>query len=182
MKIIITESQFKMLKENREKFDSLFNKIADEGWDSLTPQEQDYVKRFSEWSTTGKKGSFEDTDEVEPTNYEESNGEEFKTTLIDGTEFTFIFDYADILKSENIFYGTVLWSSEEWVGLIVTNKNGNLMEIDFIMDQDFQSYDSNDVDAGYDETQEVRLVNELDKKDVHKIKYFFEEEVIPHLM
>ena len=87
-----------------------------------------------------------------------------------------------MLKSENIFYGTVLWSSEEWVGLIVTNKNGNLMEIDFIMDQDFQSYDSNDVDAGYDETQEVRLVNELDKKDVHKIKYFFEEEVIPHLM
>jgi hypothetical protein len=56
------------------------------------------------------------------------------------------------------------------------------MEIDFIMDQDFQSYDSNDVDAGYDETQEVRLVNELDKKDVHKIKYFFEEEVIPNLM
>ena len=102
MKIIITESQFKMLKENREKFDSLFNKIADEGWESLTPQEQDYVKRFSEWSTTGKKGSFEDTDEVEPTNYEESNGEEFKTTLIDGTEFTFIFDYSDILKSENI--------------------------------------------------------------------------------
>lgn len=55
MKIIITESQFKMLKENREKFDSLFNKIADEGWESLTPQEQDYVKRFSEWSTTGKR-------------------------------------------------------------------------------------------------------------------------------
>lgn len=182
MKYIITESQFKMLKENREKFDSLFNKIADEGWESLTPQEQDYIKRFSEWSTSGKKGEFQDPEESEPTNYEEKVGEEFKTTLIDGTEFTFIFDYADMLKNENLFFGTVLWSGEEWVGLIGTNKNGNLTEIDFIMDQEFQSYDSNDVGAGYDESQEVRLVNELDKKDVHKIKYFFEEEVIPNLM
>lgn len=182
MKYIITESQFKMLKENQEKFDSLFNKIADEGWDSLSPQEQDYVKRFSEWSTTGKKGSFEDTDENESTNYEESSGEEFKTTLIDGTELTFIFDYADILKNENLFFGTVLWSGEEWSGLVATDKNGNITEIDFIMDQDFQSYNSNDVNAGYDETQEVRLIDELNKKDVHKIRYFFQEEVIPNLM
>jgi hypothetical protein len=50
------------------------------------------------------------------------------------------------------------------------------------LDQDsFQTYDSNDETATYDEGKELRLQNELGN-DIHQVKYFFQEEVIPNLM
>ena len=45
----------------------------------------------------------------------------------------------------------------------------------------FQSYDSNDEFASYDESKEVRLQNELGN-DIHQVKYFFQEEVVPNLI
>ena len=66
--------------------------------------------------------------------------------------------------------------------LLYTNKEGDLTEIDFTLDQDsFQTYDSDDEFAGYDEDQEKRLQDELGN-NIHQVTYFFQEEVIPNLM
>jgi hypothetical protein len=35
--------------------------------------------------------------------------------------------------------------------------------------------------AGYDDENEKRLQDEMDKKDLDQVKYFFMEEVIPNL-
>ena len=49
------------------------------------------------------------------------------------------------------------------------------------MDQDsFQTYDEDDEFAGYDEDQEKRLQDEVGN-EIHQVKYFFQEEVIPTL-
>ena len=49
------------------------------------------------------------------------------------------------------------------------------------LDQDsFQTYDSEDQMAGYDEENEKRLQDELGK-DIHQVKYFFENEVVINL-
>jgi hypothetical protein len=45
----------------------------------------------------------------------------------------------------------------------------------------YQTYDSDDEFAGYDEKKEIRLQNELGE-DIHQVKYFFQEEVITNLM
>ena len=75
-----------------------------------------------------------------------------------------------------------LWIQKYSFCGIATNKNDELTEIDFILDNDmFQSYDSNDEFASYDESKEVRLQNELGN-DIHQVKYFFQEEVVPNLI
>ena len=86
------------------------------------------------------------------------------------------------LKDENLHFGSVKYHGDEWIGLIATDKQDNITEIDFVLDRDsFQTYDSNDEFAGYDENKEVRLQDEL-KNDIHQVKYFLQEEVIPYLM
>jgi hypothetical protein len=44
----------------------------------------------------------------------------------------------------------------------------------------FQTYDSNNEFEGYNNEGEVRLQNKL-KKDIHQVKYFFENEVVINL-
>jgi len=85
------------------------------------------------------------------------------------------------LNKENIYYGVVKWHGEEWVGLIATDKSGKLTDIDFVLESEgFQTYDSNNEFEGYNNKGEVRLQNKL-KKDIHQVKYFFENEVVINL-
>ena len=139
------------------------------------------LNKYSEWLNSGKKGEF--MGEITPKNddFGVSVGDEYTTYLKDGSEFSFRYDYSDILDDENIHYGSVKWHGEEWIGLIATDKNNELTEIDFVLEQDsFQTYDSDDEFAGYDESKEKRLQDELGN-DIHQVKYFFQEEVIPNL-
>ena len=185
MKIIITESQYRFLVENTQEIDQILEKISKIGYENLENEEKMTLNRYSEWLNGGKKGDFnpKNTDfEGKTPDFEDKEGEEYTTYLRDGSEFSFKYDYSDILTDENLHYGSVKWHGEEWVGVIVTDKNGKLTEIDFVLESNgFQTYDSDDEFAGYDEKKEVRLQNELGD-DIHQVKYFFQEEVITNLM
>ena len=189
MKIIITESQYRFLVENTTEINQILDKMNEIGYKNLENNEKSILNQYSEWLKGGKKGEFNPqnepkTDEIEGKNdnYNGKTGDEYTTYLPDGSEFSFRYDYEDILNDENLYYGSVKWHGEEWVGLIATNKNGKLTEIDFVLDQDsFQTYDSEDEFGGYDESKENRLQLELGN-DIHQVKYFFQEEVIPNLM
>jgi hypothetical protein len=185
MKIIITESQYRFLVENTQEIDQILEKIGKIGYENLENEEKMTLNRYSEWLNGGKKGDFnpKNTDfEGKTPDFEDKEGEEYTTYLRDGSEFSFKYDYSDILTDENLHYGSVKWHGEEWIGLIATNKSGKLTEIDFIKDYDaLQSYDLDDEMGGYDEGREVRLQNELGD-DIHQVKYFFQEEVIINLM
>ena len=185
MKIIITETQYRFLVENTQEIDQILEKISKIGYENLENEEKMTLNRYSEWLNGGKKGDFnpKNTDfEGKTPDFEDKEGEEYTTYLRDGSEFSFKYDYSDILTDENLHYGSVKWHGEEWVGVIVTDKNGKLTEIDFVLESNgFQTYDSDDEFAGYDEKKEVRLQNELGD-DIHQVKYFFQEEVITNLM
>ena len=185
MKIIITESQYRFLVENTTEIDQILEKIGKIGYENLENEEKMTLNRYSEWLNGGKKGDFnpKNTDfEGKTPDFEDKEGEEYTTYLRDGSEFSFKYDYSDILTDENLHYGSVKWHGEEWVGVIVTDKNGKLTEIDFVLESNgFQTYDSNDEFDGYDEKKEFRLQNELGD-DIHQVKYFFQEEVIINLM
>jgi hypothetical protein len=181
MKIIITESQYLKLVENIGIIDDILDKMNEIGYENLENEEKMTLNKYSEWLKMGKKGDF--MDEITPKNQDlgDKIGEEYTTYLKDGSEFSFRYDYSDILDDENIHYGSVKWHGEEWIGLIATDKNNELTEIDFVLEEDsFQTYDSDDEFAGYDESKEKRLQDELGN-DIHQVKYFFQEEVIPNL-
>ena len=182
MKIVITESQYRILIENVQIIDDILDKMGKIGYENLENDEKMTLNRYSEWLNSGKKGEF--MGEMTPKNddYDAKIGEEYTTNLRDGSEFSFMFDYEDILKDENLYHGSVKWQGQEWFGLIATDKKGSLKEIDFVLDQDLESYDADDEFAGYDEENEKRLQDEMDKKVLSQVKYFFMEEVIPHLM
>ena len=181
MKIVITESQYRILMENVQIIDDILDKLGKIGYENLENDEKMTLNRYSEWLNSGKKGDF--MDEITPKNDDFGGkvGEEYTTYLTDGSEFSYMFDYSDILEDENLYHGSVKWQGEEWFGLIATDKKGNLKEIDFVLDQDLQSYDKDDEFAGYDDENERRLQDEMDKKNLAQVKYFFMEEVIPHL-
>jgi len=189
MKIIITESQYRFLMENTTEIDQILDKLGEIGYENLENDDKMVLNQYSEWLNSGKKGEFRP--QITPKNddlggenddFDHKTGEEFTTYLPDGSELSFRYDYSDILNDENLYYGVVKYYGEEWSGLIATDKRGEIKEIDFVLDtDDFQSYDSNDEFAGYDSEKEVRLQDELGK-DIHQVKYFFQEEVIPNLM
>jgi hypothetical protein len=182
MKIIITESQYRILKENIQIIDDILDKMGEIGYENLENNEKMTLNRYSEWLNSGKKGDF--MDEITPKNDDFGGkvGEEFSTFLPDGSELSFRYDYSDYLDNENIHYGSVNWHGEEWIGLVATDKGDEITEIDFIMDYDaLQSYDEDDEMGGYDEGREVRLQNELGN-NIHQVKFFFQEEVIPNLI
>jgi len=182
MKIVITESQYHKLVENIGIIDDILDKMGKIGYENLGNNEKMTLNKYSEWLNSGKKGDFMGEITPKGDDFNPSEGDEYTTFLKDGSEFSFRYDYEDILPSENIYYGTVKWYGEEWVGLIATDKRGDLKEIDFVLDQDsFQTYDSDDEFTGYDKENEKRLEDELGD-DIHQVKYFFQEEVIPNLM
>ena len=181
MKIVITESQYQKLVENIQIIDDILDKLGEIGYENLENDEKMTLNRYSEWLNSGQKGEFMGEITPKNTDFEAKIGEIFTTKMSDDSELTFQYDYSDILKHENIHYGTVKWHGDEWIGLIATDKNDKITEIDFIKDYDaLQSYDEGDEMGGYDEGREVRLQDEIGK-DYKRLEYFFQEDVIPYL-
>ena len=181
MKIVVTESQYRFLVENISIIDDILDKMNEIGYKNLENEEKMTLNKYSEWLNSGQKGEFMGEITPKNTDFEAKIGEEFSTYLPDGSELSFRYDYSDILDNENIHYGSIKWHGEEWIGLVVTDKQNKKIELDFVLDQDsFQTYDFEDEFAGYDEDQEKRLQDEL-KNDIHQVKYFFQEEIIPYL-
>lgn len=182
MKIIITEEQHRILLENIQIIDDILDKINQDGYEKLGPEDLSTLNRYTEWLKSGKKGEFisDLSDEDQESNNKE--GQDYTTYLKDGSEFSFRYDYTETENSETLFYGSVKWHGEEWVGLVSCDEKNSVTDIDFVLDTDsFQSYGSEDEFKSYDQGQEKRLKKELEG-DYHQVKWFFQEKVIPKLI
>jgi hypothetical protein len=110
--------------------------------------------------------------------YDDKSGQKWSTRLADGSAFTFQFEYNESESDVDLYFGTIHWGGKEWVGCVVTEKDGELSLLDFVEDIELESYD---VDTEEDPTETKTLVDSLgDLND--EVDYFIEEEVIPGLM
>jgi hypothetical protein len=161
MKIIVTESQYKNLKENFDQVLDLYSKMN--GGEELKPSEKDVLRAFKRF--TEKGGNAEDfifdMDDVYDT--DEREGMRFKY-ILKGRPFVFEFS-EEINKGNEIeYYGEITFNGDEFLGVIVTDKRG------FLTDYDFYSTLSDD---------EVRLQDIIEKENSdHEIENFFQEDVI----
>lgn len=160
-------SKKQYLVENHPIIDDILDKLNEFGYSNLENEEKIILNKYSEWLKSGKKGDFDDLIYQKTIDYGQKEGDVFETTLSDGSEFKFKYDYTDELEGEDIHYGVVYWNNKEWIGLFATDKRDKITEIDFVYDEDFVG-------------EEERLMDDL-KDLIHQVKLFFEEEVLPGL-
>jgi hypothetical protein len=181
MKIIITESQYRFLVENTSEIDNILDKMNEIGYENLKNDEKMTLKQYSEWLNSGKKGDFMGKNTQNNDDFDKNTGNKYTTILKDNSDFSFTYDYSDILDNENIYYGSVEWDGESWYGLVATDKKGYLTDFDFISDQTmFYHYDNSKSTNIEDKPKEKRLQDSLGTL-IHEVKFFFEDEIIPSL-
>lgn len=160
MKFLITESQFERLQENQKYVDSLLDKISEKGYESLSIDEKRYLDEFSKHE--GDPDEF-----VDPLDrYDEREGESFEGE-VDGKPIQYTFSEESYNQYGIGLYGEIKYDDDEYLGVIIVNKNGTVEDFDFysvISDED------------------VRLQNKLDDKSQYELLLFFEEEVVPFLV
>lgn len=164
MKFIITQKQYQILKENLDDVLDLYSKKG--RGEKLKPSEMDVLRAFDKFQKKG--GDPEDfvfnQDDVYDT--DEREGMKFKYDL-KGRPFTFEFSEEMVDNGEVGYYGEVTLNGDEFLGVIVTDERG------YLLDYDFYSTLSDD---------DVRLQNILkDENSESEIQNFFQEEVIPTL-
>ena len=159
MKIILTESQYKNLKENFDQVLDLYSKMSD--GEELRPSEKDILRAFKRF--TDKGGNPEDfifdMDDVYDT--DEREGMRFK---LKGRPLTFEFSEEIDKGNEIEYYGEITFNGDEFLGVIVTDKRGYLLGYDFystLSDED------------------IRLQDVLSQEGSDaEVQLFFQEEVI----
>lgn len=161
-------SKRRYLTENYPIINNILDKMNEFGYSNLENEEKIILNKYSEWLNSGKKGDFEEIINPKTIDFGQKEGDKFTTTLADNSEFTFKYDYSDEFEDEDIHYGVVYWNDQEWVGLFATDKGERITEIDFVCDEDFSG-------------NEERLTDALGKQ-IHQVKMFFEDEVLPSLM
>ena len=165
MKILITEDQYKRLVEN---FDQVLNLFAKrKRGETLKPSENDVLKSFDKYT---KKGGNPEDFVFDANEYygdvDEREGMRFKYNL-KGRPFRFEFS-EEINKGDEVeYYGEITFMGDEFLGVIVTDKRG------YLIDYDFYSTLNN---------EDVRLQDILKSEDSEaEIQNFFQEEVINRL-
>jgi hypothetical protein len=165
MKIILTEDQYKRLIENFDQVLDLFSKRK--RGETLKPSENDVLRSFEKYT---KKGGDPEDFIFDPDEYydyvDEREGMKFKYNL-KGRPFTFEFS-EEMDKGDTIeYYGEITFNGDEFLGVIVTDKRG------YLIDYDFYSVLSDD---------DVRLQDILKSEDSEaEVQNFFQEEVINRL-
>ena len=166
MKIIITESQYNFLIENQEVVDRILDKISEKGIKSLSIDEKRYLDEFSKHK--GNPDEFIDPAE----RYDERRGEKFTSNFRNIPNITFTFDDEEIEDDQSILHGTIDYGDKSYWGVLIVNKLGHLIDLDFV-DSDYDMLPSNDeVDRFQDHIEGME----------HEVKMFFEDDVIPNLI
>lgn len=166
MKIIITESQYNFLLENQEVVDRILDKISEKGIKSLSVDEKRYLDEFSKHK--GNPDEFIDPAE----RYDERRGEKFTSNFRNIPNITFTFDDEEIEDDQSILHGTIDYGDKSYWGVLIVNKLGHLIDLDFV-DSDYDMLPSNDeVDRFQDHIEGME----------HEVKMFFEDDVIPNLI
>ncbi len=128
MKILITEDQYKRLIENFDQVLDLFSKKR--RGETLKPSENDILRSFEKY--TKKGGNPEDFvfDQDDVYEIDDREGMKFKYNL-KGRPFKFEFS-EEIDKGDEIeYYGEITFMGDEFLGVIVTDKRGYLIDYDF---------------------------------------------------
>jgi len=126
MKIIITESQYKFLIENQEVVDRILDKISEKGIKSLSIDEKRYLDEFSKHK--GHPDEFIDPAE----RYDERRGEKFTSNFRNIPNITFTFDDEEIEDNQSILHGTIDYGDKSYWGVLIVNKLGHLIDLDFV--------------------------------------------------
>jgi hypothetical protein len=161
MKIIITKKQYNLLKESLDNVLDLYSKKSK--GETLKPSEMDILRAFDKYQKKG--GNPEDfvfnQDDVYDT--DEREGMRFKYNL-KGRPFRFEFSEEIDNGDEIEYYGEITFNGDEFLGVIVTDKRG------YLIDYDFYSTLNN---------EDTRLQNVLKDEDSDgEIQNFFQEQVI----
>jgi hypothetical protein len=166
MKIIITESQYKFLVESQEVVDRILDKISEVGYESLSIDEKKYLNQFSKHE--GNPDEFVDPAE----RYDERRGEKFTSNFRGMPNITFTFDDEEVEGNQSILHGTIEFGDKVYWGVLIVNKLGHLIDLDFV-DSD---YDMSPSDENVD-----RFQDHIEGME-HEVKMFFEDDVIPNLL
>lgn len=161
MKIILTESQYKNLKENFDQVLDLYSKMK--GGEELKPSEKDILRAFKRFTERGgnPEDFIFDMDDVYDT--DEREGMRFKY-MLKGRPLTFEFSEEIDKGNEIEYYGEVTFNGDEFLGVIVTDKRG------YLLGYDFYSTLSD---------EEIRLQDVLNQENSDaEVQLFFQEEVI----
>lgn len=161
MKYLITESQYEILLENQNYVDSLLDKISERGYNSLSIDEKKYLKYYSEHTNEGgHPDEFVNPSEV----YDEREGEVIEDE-ISGLPIQFTFSEETENEYGIGYYGEIRFNGDEYLGVIVSDERGHLV------DYDFYSVSSDD---------DVRLQDNLEGLE-YEVSLFFSEKVLPQL-
>ena len=179
MKIIITESQYRILMENIPEIDQILDKMAEVWYANLDSHEKVTLNKYSEHLKSGKKGDFEvEMPEKEYT--DDKSGEKWSKKLADGSTFTFQFDYDEEDMGVKMLFGTVYWGDREWIGCIVVDDDQTLGMLDFVEDSgDFETHDITDPFSRPEGNNDKYLIDELGDL-ASEVEFFVEEEIIPN--
>ena len=128
MKIIITESQYKFLTENFDSVLDIYSK-KNKG-ETLKPSELDVLKVFNDYV---KKGGIPEEfvfNQDDVYGFDEREGMLFNYTL-KGRPLQFEFTEETETENDIEYFGEITFDGDEYLGVIVTDKNGYLIDYDF---------------------------------------------------
>jgi len=121
MRILVSEEQYKILKEYQDVLDNILDKISAEGLDSLTHKEKTYLKQLEK---TGQLGDLELPSE-------NKKGFVIKSDIESLPDMKFTFYEANDTDIETEYYGEIEFMDRTFVGSVVTDPDGNIISVEF---------------------------------------------------
>ena len=161
MKLIISETQYLRLLENNQVIDAILDKMISN--EKLLIDEKKCLDAYSHHI---KNGGNPDVFKCPEPEYDEREGDVFLSDLPGLPEIKFTFSEEITDGDEIQYFGEVQFEGEEYLGAIITDNNGFLIDYDFYnVSDDINDYRLQDVVEGLE----------------YEIKHFFQEEVLPKL-
>jgi hypothetical protein len=121
MRILVSEEQYKILKEYQDVLDNILDKISAEGLDSLTHKEKTYLKQLEK---TGQLGDLEH-------HSENKKGFEIESDIEELPDMKFTFYEANDTDIETEYYGEIEFMDRTFIGSVVTDPDGNITSVEF---------------------------------------------------
>jgi hypothetical protein len=121
MRILVSEEQYKILKEYQDVLDNILDKISAEGLDSLTHKEKTYLKQLEK---TGQLGDLEH-------HSENKKGFEIESDIEELPDMKFTFYEANDTDIETEYYGEIEFMDRTFVGSVVTDPDSNITSVEF---------------------------------------------------
>jgi hypothetical protein len=189
MKIIITERQYRLLIETSDDINNIFNKMADVGFDNLSPIEKDMIQKYGEWLKTDQKKPFSydkpkevDTDtslEGDLAHFERNKNLKisYSTTLSDGSTVKFLPTFKPRkFKDFTEYESEIEWDDQVWTGYVAVNDDGKIQTIEYGILKDENENSEN----YYEESNYISLKDEMGNL-WDELKGWIEFEVVPGL-